>query len=142
MQIAALAFANSGQVCLAIKRIYVHESIHDAFRDAMVRHIQQNLKPGQGLGPVQNSMQFERVRRLFADIETQKWNVVAGGKFDVTTGKGSGGGYFIEPTVIDRPAEDSTIVQEEPFGMNFSRALLSITPSTDLVFRQAPLSPS
>lgn len=120
-QIAALVFANSGQVCLAIKRIYVHEAIYSRFRDAMVRHV-QNLKLGDGMdrgcsmGPVQNEMQFERVRRLFDDIEAQKWTVAAGGSFP-TKSTTTLGGYFIEPTIIDRPAEDSSIVQEEPFGL-------------------------
>lgn len=62
-KVAEVAFANSGQVCLAVKRIYIHESIFDEFRDAMVDHIKNNMKFGNGIeegvthGPVQNSMQ-------------------------------------------------------------------------------------
>jgi acyl-CoA reductase-like NAD-dependent aldehyde dehydrogenase len=64
-------------------------------------------------GPLQNSMQFERVKGFFADIEKEKWDVAVGGKID------SGGeGYFINPTIIDNPADDSRIVVEEPFGIN------------------------
>lgn len=83
----------------------------------MVRHITK-LKVGSGLdrdsnlGPVQNEMQFEKLRMLFKEIETQKWNVAAGGAFPPKGSKG----YFITPTIIDNPAESSSIVQEEPFG--------------------------
>ena len=62
-KVAEVAFANSGQVCLAVKRIYIHEDIFDKFRDAMVAHI-KTMKFGNGTeegithGPVQNSMQY------------------------------------------------------------------------------------
>jgi acyl-CoA reductase-like NAD-dependent aldehyde dehydrogenase len=107
---------NSGQICLAIKRIYVHESIHEQFRDAMVAFT-QSLKVGAGteegvfLGPVQNSMQFEKVKTFFSDIEKEKLNVAVGGKND-----DSKPGYFITPTIIDKPADTARIVTEEPFG--------------------------
>jgi acyl-CoA reductase-like NAD-dependent aldehyde dehydrogenase len=106
---------NSGQICLAIKRIYVHESIYDQFRDEAVKFA-QSIKVGEGteegvfMGPVQNSMQFEKVKTFFSDIEKEKWNVAVGGKNEEKPG------YFITPTIIDRPAEDSRIVTEEPFG--------------------------
>jgi acyl-CoA reductase-like NAD-dependent aldehyde dehydrogenase len=114
-KIASLAFMNSGQICLALKRIYVHEDIYDQFRDAAVQFT-KSLKSGEGneegvfLGPVQNKMQFEKVKTFFSDIEKEKWNVAVGGKNEDKPG------YFITPTIIDRPAEDSRIVTEEPFG--------------------------
>jgi acyl-CoA reductase-like NAD-dependent aldehyde dehydrogenase len=115
-KVTSLAFLNSGQICLAIKRIYVHEDVYEQFRDAAVKFA-QTIKSGEGneegvfLGPVQNSMQFEKVKTFFSDIEKEKWNVAVGGKNDA-----SKPGYFIAPTIIDRPAEDSRIVTEEPFG--------------------------
>jgi acyl-CoA reductase-like NAD-dependent aldehyde dehydrogenase len=93
----------------------VHEKIIDEFRDALVKHTRL-LKVGEGneegvfLGPVQNSMQFERVKGFFADIEKEGMNIAVGGK------NPGGKGYFITPTIIDRPAEDSRLVLEEPFG--------------------------
>ena len=74
------------------------------------------LKVGAGtdadvfLGPIQNSMQYERVKGFFSDIKKEKWNVAVGGI------NPEGPGYFITPTIIDRPDEDSRIVREEPFG--------------------------
>ncbi|KAJ9614295.1 hypothetical protein H2200_002431 [Cladophialophora chaetospira] len=114
-KIATLAFLNSGQICLAIKRIYVHESIYDDFRQAIV-DFTRTLKIGDGneegvfLGPVQNSMQYEKVKTFFSDIEKEKWKVAVGGVNDEKPG------YFITPTIIEKPDESSRIVTEEPFG--------------------------
>jgi acyl-CoA reductase-like NAD-dependent aldehyde dehydrogenase len=55
-------------------------------------------------------MQFEKVKTFFSDIEKENWNVAVGGKNKDKLG------YFIAPTIIDRPADDSRIVTEEPFG--------------------------
>lgn len=55
-------------------------------------------------------MQYERVKGFFADIGKENWQVAVGG--EVWESKG----YFIDPTIIDNPAEDSRIVVEEPFG--------------------------
>lgn len=76
----------------------------------------KTLKIGDGneegisLGPVQNSMQFEKVKTFFSDIEKEKWNIAVGGVNEEKPG------FFITPTIIDKPAEDSRIVTEEPFG--------------------------
>ncbi|KAL3471360.1 Aldehyde/histidinol dehydrogenase [Aspergillus californicus] len=118
-KVGHFCFLNSGQICLAVKRIYVHASIHAPFRDAMVRFV-QGLKIGNGLdegvfmGPVQNSMQYERVRGFFNDSDKENWSVAVGGQ--IPKGEGEGEGYFVAPTLIDNPPEESRIVQEEPFG--------------------------
>ena len=76
----------------------------------------KTLKVGDGtedgvfLGPIQNSMQYEKVKGFFDDVQKNKLKVAVGGKVSES------GGYFITPTIIDNPAEDSMIVQEEPFG--------------------------
>ncbi|KAK0102704.1 hypothetical protein ONS95_006306 [Cadophora gregata] len=114
-QIATFAFLNSGQICLCIKRIFIHKSIYRPFVDAMARHA-KTLQVGDGFaagtfcGPIQNSMQYERVKGFFSEIEKEKWNVACGGKVDKTNG------YFITPTIIDNPADNARIVTEEPFG--------------------------
>jgi acyl-CoA reductase-like NAD-dependent aldehyde dehydrogenase len=61
-KIATLAFLNSGQICMLIKRLFVHEKIYDQFLDAMVQFT-KTVKTGDGfesdvlVGPLQNSMQ-------------------------------------------------------------------------------------
>lgn len=66
---------------------------------------------GVMVGPIQNSMQYEKVKEFFADIEKEKWTVAAGGNAEVRKP-----GYFIQPTIIDAPPVESRIVAEEPFG--------------------------
>lgn len=59
-------------------------------------------------------MQYERVKTFFSDIGKDQLTVAVGGEIPDRPG------YFIPPTIIDRPAEDSRIVTEEPFGESFS----------------------
>lgn len=114
-KVATLSMLNSGQICLAIKRIYVHEDIYEPFLKAMVEHV-KTLKVGDGseegtfLGPVQNSMQYEKVKGFFADIEKSGQKIAVGGVNEEKPG------YFITPTLIDRPDEKSKLATEEPFG--------------------------
>lgn len=81
----------------------------------MARHA-KTFQVGDGFaadtfcGPIQNSMQYERVKGFFSEIEKKKWNVACGGQIEKTNG------YFITPTIIDNPPEDARIVTEEPFG--------------------------
>ncbi|KAK1984930.1 aldehyde dehydrogenase [Colletotrichum cereale] len=114
-KVAFFAFLNSGQICLNLKRIYVHETIFDRFKESLVKHV-KGYKLGDGSqqgvthGPLQNSMQYERVKTFFSDIKSQGWKVAVGGEINTSQG------YFITPTIIDRPPEKSRIVVEEPFG--------------------------
>jgi acyl-CoA reductase-like NAD-dependent aldehyde dehydrogenase len=63
-KITTLSFLNSGQVCMLMKRIYVHESIYNSFRDQMVEFTKTNIKTGSGtqdgvvVAPLQNKMQY------------------------------------------------------------------------------------
>ncbi|KAF2128189.1 aldehyde dehydrogenase [Dothidotthia symphoricarpi CBS 119687] len=110
------AFQNSGQVCVATKRIYIHESIYDEFLKEMV-NFTKTLKTGNPddgdnlLGPVQNEMQYERVKGFFEDSKSKGYKFAAG-EPDIAASKG----FFIQPTIIDNPPNDSRIIQEEPFG--------------------------
>ncbi|RFU30131.1 hypothetical protein B7463_g6193, partial [Scytalidium lignicola] len=114
-KVALSALFNSGQVCIAIKRIYIHKDIYDKFRDAMVEFIKtirvgDGLDEGSFLGPVQNSMQYTRVQGFFDEIEKEGQKVAVGGKV------ADSNGYFITPTIIDNPKDNSRLVVEEPFG--------------------------
>jgi acyl-CoA reductase-like NAD-dependent aldehyde dehydrogenase len=114
-QLATAAFINSGQLCMAIKRVYVHEAIYDEFRRALVEYTKQ-LKVGQGteegvfFGPIQNKMQFEKVKSFFDDFERENLTLALGGRHEPTEG------YFINPTIVDRPLDTSRVANEEVFG--------------------------
>ncbi|WP_434681533.1 aldehyde dehydrogenase family protein [Pseudomonas sp. R1-18] len=110
------AVGNSGQWCVGIKRLYVHRSYHPAFVSAFVDYARQQ-KMGNGMdhdvtiGPVQNKMQFDKVRTFLDDIQRNGQDVVLGGSVDE-----SRPGYFIPVTIVDNPPEDAMIVQQEQFA--------------------------
>ncbi|MGQ0622267.1 MAG: aldehyde dehydrogenase family protein [Panacagrimonas sp.] len=108
------AFHNSCQVCIAIKRLYVHESIYDGMVDELSKLanaavVGDGLEAGTTHGPVQNKMQFEKVRGLVEDAK-KNGKVAAGGQVN------DGGGYFIRPTIVRDVAEGNRLVDEEQFG--------------------------
>ncbi len=106
------AFINNGQTCAAMKRLYVHDSIHDAVCDALVAYA-RNIPVGNGmeeasiLGPIQNRMQFDKVARLVADAAT-RGRVLLGGA--------PGEGLFFPPTIIAGLRNGDALVDEEQFG--------------------------
>lgn len=110
------AFRNTGQVCIATKRMYVHEDVYEQVKAALVA-IAGSVRVGNGadaetkLGPLNNRLQFERVKDLLADCKSQGLQFAVGG--DVSSGTP---GFFIPVTIVDNPPEKSRIVQEEQFG--------------------------
>ena len=109
------AFTNSGQVCVAAKRIYVHESIYDDMLAALA-HIARNVQVGNGdsegvaLGPVQNRAQYMRVCDMLSEARATGLTLVEGAS--VSENKG----FFVPVTLVDDPPESASVVQEEAFG--------------------------
>ncbi len=108
------AMANAGQICVAIKRAYVPESIYDAFCDELARLAKDAVvddgdKQGTQIGPLQNAMQFEKVKLLLADAK-ERGTVLAGGQALDRPG------YFIPPTIVRDLDDDAPLVREEQFG--------------------------
>lgn len=73
-KIATLAFINSGQICMCVKRIYVHEKIYDDFKATMVDFTKNNIKSGAGteegvtVAPIQNENQYVVIACLYARL--------------------------------------------------------------------------
>lgn len=112
----AAAFENSGQLCVAIKRLYVHSSLHaDFVREfvayAATKKVGNGMDPSTDYGPIQNRMQYEKLVDLFEDVKKNDYRVVLGGAIDRSLA-----GNFVPITVVDNPPESSRLVQEEPFG--------------------------
>jgi acyl-CoA reductase-like NAD-dependent aldehyde dehydrogenase len=109
------SFVNSGQVCMAIKRIYAHEKIYDGLCSALVDEA-RNAKVGNGLdpdtqlGPLQNKMQYDKVREIIEETKRSGARILCGGEIP------EGPGYFIPPTLVTDIDEQSRLVQEEQFG--------------------------
>lgn len=108
------AFQNNGQVCIAMKRLYVHESIYDAMCDELAALADQavvgdGLEQGTQLGPLQNRMQFEKVKEILADAK-RHGTIIAGGEVPDRPG------YFIKPTIVRDITDGTRLVDEEQFG--------------------------
>lgn len=113
------AFGNTGQVCCAIKRVFVDERIFDEFTKEMAKCAEaakavcgDGFSPEVKYGPLNNKMQFDKVSELVNDAQSHGAVVHAGGKPMVT----DSGGYFYEPTIITGVAEGVRLVDEEQFG--------------------------
>ena len=112
--IFASAFGTSGQVCRAVKRVYVHASVYEAFCAALAKRAQRavvgdNATPGVEFGPVQNAAQFERLKSLLDDSRSRGTVMPGGGLMDRA-------GYFIRPTIVKDIGPESRLVVKEQFG--------------------------
>jgi acyl-CoA reductase-like NAD-dependent aldehyde dehydrogenase len=63
------------------------------------------------MGPVQNSMQYNKLKGMFSEIANQGWKASIRGGVPSNTK-----GYFIDAAIIDNPPDSSRIVVEEQFG--------------------------
>lgn len=109
------AFENSGQTCIAVKRVYVHESIHDEVVDLLAQlatstRVGPGYEPGVRLGPVSNRPQLDRVIELVEDAVGAGGSAVTGGR------RNPGRGYFFPPTIITGVDNGVRLVDEEQFG--------------------------
>jgi acyl-CoA reductase-like NAD-dependent aldehyde dehydrogenase len=110
------AFMNTGQVCAALKRLYVHESVYADVVAALAEHAEKApIGPGSDkanrLGPVQNPAQFEIVSRLVEQARARGARIVTGG-----VPAGELGPLFYRPTVIADVEDGAAVVDEEQFG--------------------------
>ncbi|WP_417821680.1 aldehyde dehydrogenase family protein [Terasakiella sp.] len=107
------AFINNGQTCAAMKRLYVHESLHDQVCEELA-NVVRTIPMGDGLdeanviGPIQNTMQFEKVKGLVEDAKRKGARILTGGE--------AGEGLFYPTTLIAGVDNGWPIVDEEQFG--------------------------
>ncbi len=113
--IASGIFFNSGQVCCAGSRLYVHRKIFDntvadiaAIAEGMT--LGQGLDPSVDLGPLVSRKQLDRVCGYIDDGLSRGARVATGG------GRAGDNGFFVKPTVLVDADQSDRIVQEEIFG--------------------------
>lgn len=109
------AFANCGQICLAIKRLYVHDSIYEPFCQELATlakavKVGDGLEPDVQMGPIQNKAQYEKVLGFLEETRRLPVRILAGGHALDRPG------YFISPTIVADIKEGTRLVDEEPFG--------------------------
>ncbi|KAL3443568.1 aldehyde dehydrogenase domain-containing protein [Aspergillus insuetus] len=111
---------NSGQVCMANSRIYVHASIADEFITLFKERFQDvamgdPTDPTVNHGPQADEMQFNIVKK-YIELGKQTGELILGGAGAGATEGSQKKGYFVEPTIFTRTPEDAQIMKEEIFG--------------------------
>ena len=106
------ALSNSGQTCLGVERVYVHEDVYDEFLDKTIA-LASKIRAGSGaqdkIGPITMPSQVDIIRRHLTDATTKGGRVVLGGPDSIS-------GQYVQPTILVDVPEDSLAVTEETFG--------------------------
>ncbi|WHY73646.1 aldehyde dehydrogenase [Fictibacillus enclensis] len=107
---------NAGQACTNAERVYVHESVADAFVDKMVNAM-RDITVGKAsedrteMGPLVSQDRLETVHEMVESAVSSGAKVATGGKrADMDKG------FFYEPTVITNVTQEMKIIQQEIFG--------------------------
>lgn len=111
-------FDRAGQICFAIKRIYVPGKMIDEFYDKMCEYVDANITTGYSLnpdayyGPIMNKNQFVHIMNLIDDTRNSNSKIrTLGRNVDPDLD-----GYYVLPHVVKACSNDLRIVQEEQFG--------------------------
>jgi len=117
LKLAWGAFANSGQTCASVERVYVHESIAPGLTAKLVK-LAQGLRQGEpnsydvDVGAMTTQMQVDIVKRHLDDARAKGAKVLAGGQIQTHPD----GGRFVQPTVLTGVTHEMAIMRDETFG--------------------------
>ena len=108
------AFMNCGQVCIALKRLYVHESLYEEMCGRLAELAEQmivgnGLEQGVQIGPLQNSMQMDKARH-YLEVGRRDGRIIAGGICPPSHGN------FVRPTIVRDIEDGSELVDQEQFA--------------------------
>ena len=109
------SFLNAGQTCACLKRLYVHENVYDELTKKLAEFADKQvmgdgLNPQVTFGPVQNKMQYEKVKSILKDALSR------GAKVLNKTATYPEKGYFIPPTLVVDIQDGISLVDDEQFG--------------------------
>jgi succinate-semialdehyde dehydrogenase/glutarate-semialdehyde dehydrogenase len=113
---ARACFANAGQLCISTERLYVADTVYDAFRDAFVAAV-RDLRLGHAfdygpdVGSLQSEAQLAKTQRHVGDAVDAGASALVGGRSRPDLGP-----YVYEPTVLEDVTPEMTVAGEETFG--------------------------
>lgn len=107
--------SHQGQICAAIERAYIHESIIDQVIDLFPASLKkltigEPLDPAAQFGPLSNKAHYDKILSFFDIAKTDDYEIVYGAN------KIGNCGYYVEPTVVRAFNPQSTLMTEETFG--------------------------
>ena len=116
---ARRSFSNMGQICIAVNRILVADSLHDAFLQALAAETEKmrlghGVEPGVAYGPVLNESVRSRTRQHVDDALAHGGRLIAGGA--APAGEAYERGFFFNPTIIDGADDRALVMTEESYG--------------------------
>jgi acyl-CoA reductase-like NAD-dependent aldehyde dehydrogenase len=118
MRLGLATFMTTGQVCMALKRLYVPRSMFDGVVDGLRgfidgQRIGAGLNPEVTMGPLNMRAQRDYVQELLVESRARGSEVIDGGQYvDIDPGQGN----FMKPALILNPDPDQRVVTEEQFG--------------------------
>jgi succinate-semialdehyde dehydrogenase/glutarate-semialdehyde dehydrogenase len=111
----ASKYRNTGQTCVCVNRIYVQDSVYDAFAQKLTAAVAKlspanGLEPGASQGPLIDDKAVLKVEEHIEDAVTKGAKIIAGGK------RHANGGRFFQPTVLTGVTSAMLVAKEETFG--------------------------
>ncbi|WP_114417391.1 betaine-aldehyde dehydrogenase [Marinospirillum perlucidum] len=113
-------FYTQGEICTNGTRVFVHESIYDAFIQRLLERTRNNIKMGNPADPETNfgalisSKHRDLVLSYIEKGRAEGATLTYGGQ--AASPESAPGGYFVEPTIFTDCSDEMTIVKEEIFG--------------------------
>jgi len=112
-------FANCGQVCTCVERLYIHEGVYDQFMDKFLPQVKSlivgdPMDPATQMGPKCNQREIDNIDHIVQESIQQGASLATGGK--TANVSGFEGGCWYEPTVLVDVKQDNIVVHEETFG--------------------------
>jgi acyl-CoA reductase-like NAD-dependent aldehyde dehydrogenase len=123
-------FTRSGQICFAVKRVYVPAAMHDAFAEALIARVDKyivghGLEEGVTFGPLATEAQYQKVAALIESTKQSGSDVVELGS--KAPGTDWANGWYILPHVVRNAAHEDVLTSCEQFG-----PIIPLIPYTDL----------
>ena len=120
--IANAAFLYAGQSCISVQRVWVHDSIYDAMRQALIDYARayllgDPLDEQTDIGPLIHSAEGDRIRGWIDEAVRDGARIVCGGQSD---------GPLFQPTILENTTAVMRVNCQEIFG-----PVLTLTPYTD-----------
>ncbi len=113
-------FYNAGQICTAVKRLYVHEKIADSFIKKLQVRVEalkagNGLDPGIHMGPMNSAEQRERISAMVKEVTDKgEGKILTGGC--PLTGPSYDSGHFYAPTLVSEVSPNARLLTDECFG--------------------------
>jgi acyl-CoA reductase-like NAD-dependent aldehyde dehydrogenase len=131
-------FYNAGQICTAVKRLYLHEKIQEEFMRLLTAKVEglnvgNGLLSGTDMGPLNSAEQLGRISSVVSETTGREEGTIRTGGCPLT-GPGLEKGFFFKPTLITDIAPDAALLKNEVFGPVLP---VMTVPDLDTAIREA-----